>query len=149
MDRQMRRGDPKSTNRVLGKNPHEILPNCIHCGPNRRFEESCHLLPTTGKDVSANKQEVELVDHPVSINFPALIPWLRSLSLIEPNLTYCDPVLSENTLFKPSSNFSAKAAISSGVLNFDCFNVSGCGSTGGQRTRQIRTHRRPSPSPSL
>ena len=71
------------------------------------------------------------VDYPVNTNFPALIPCFGSLSLGEPNLTYCVPLSSENTLFVPSSNFWVKAAISSGVLKLDFFNLSGCGSTEG------------------
>jgi len=71
------------------------------------------------------------MDYPVSINFPNLIPCLGSLSLEEPNLTYCDPLSSENTFFKPSSNVWVKAKRSSEVLNFESFNFSSCGSTGG------------------
>ena len=68
--------------------------------------------------------------YPVNVNFPALIPCLGSLSLGDPNLTNCAPLSSENTLFKPSSNFWAKAERSSGVLNFDFFSFSGCRSVG-------------------
>ena len=77
------------------------------------------------RNVRGNKQGEGQVIYPVSANFPALIPYWGSLSLREPNLMYWVPLSPENTLFKPSSNFWAKAAMSSGVLNFDCSNFSG------------------------
>ena len=89
--------------------------------------DTCLLY--TGRDVNGDERGWRMtVDYPVNINFPAWIPCFGSLSLGEPNLTkYCGPLSSENTLFRPSSNFWAKAAISSGVLNIDPFNLSGCG----------------------
>ena len=79
----------------------------------------------TNKDVRDDRRGEGQVDYPVSTNFPALIPYWGSLSLREPNLMYWVLLSSENTLFKPSSNLWAKAAMSSGVLNFDRCNFPG------------------------
>ena len=65
------------------------------------------------------------MEYPVNDIFPALMPFAGSLSLGEPNLTNCAPLSSENIRFRPSSNFWAKAAISSGVLNLEFLNFSG------------------------
>lgn len=68
-----------------------------------------------------------MMNYPGNINLPPLIPCRGSLSLGEPNLTHCGPLSSENTRFRPSSNFSVKAEMSSEVLNFDVPNFSSCG----------------------